>query len=196
MMSLTSSKQTGIMGWPNVKGFCNTPAEQSYCNQNDVVEPLDVMTPTLGVCGIAYYNHPAIPEWQHSVLMANLKGINMVHYKMSEDGKQIDERNELFENKWGRLRSVCVSPDGRVYIATSNRDGRTGWSTTDFPINADDRIIELHNPEYKITTVFSYSNSDSCRTIHFQNLTEDATDYVWDFGDGNTSTEANPGSRI
>jgi choice-of-anchor B domain-containing protein len=41
------------------------------------------------------------------------------------------------------------------------------------------------------TTAFSYSNSSE-RTIDFTNSTIDASSYLWDFGDGNTSIEESP----
>ena len=40
---------------------------------------------------------------------------------------------------------------------------------------------------------FSYASSiDDFRTINFSNLSDEATTFAWDFGDGNTSTETNP----
>jgi aldose sugar dehydrogenase len=34
-------------GWPNVAGFCNTTAEQTFCSANNVVEPQKAWTPTI-----------------------------------------------------------------------------------------------------------------------------------------------------
>lgn len=40
---------------------------------------------------------------------------------------------------------------------------------------------------------FSYaSSSDDFRTINFSNLSNEAGTFIWDFGDGNTSTDQNP----
>jgi glucose/arabinose dehydrogenase len=60
-------------GWPNVTGFCNTPAETTFCNANNVVEPLKAWTPTIATAGLDYYDHAAIPEWRNCLLMTNLK---------------------------------------------------------------------------------------------------------------------------
>ena len=51
----------GNYGWPNVEGFCNTIGEQAFCEENDVIEPLEAWTPCIAVNGIEYYNHEAIP---------------------------------------------------------------------------------------------------------------------------------------
>ncbi|MBC8146004.1 MAG: hypothetical protein H7X80_10490, partial [bacterium] len=60
--------------------------------------------------------------------------------KLSTDGSQIVSETILYDNVYGRLRDVAVAPDGRVFIATSNRDGR---GRAPFPRTEDDRIIEL-----------------------------------------------------
>ncbi len=38
----------------------------------------------------------------------------------------------------------------------------------------------------------NFGSSSSCFTANFSNTTENGASYVWDFGDGNTSTEAEP----
>lgn len=43
------------------------------------------------------------------------------------------------------------------------------------------------------TADFSYaSDQEDFRIVHFTNLSSEASDYVWDFGGGNTSTEVDP----
>jgi len=124
-------------GWPTVAGFCDLPAEIDFCSTNNVREPLAAWTPTLAVAGIDYYNHPDILEWQNSLLMTSLKAGKLVSLKLSPDGLSVTEQADWFVNHYGRLRDICVSPDGRVFLAVSNRDGRGT------PRPGDDRIMEI-----------------------------------------------------
>jgi len=110
----------GNYGWPDVRGFCDEPDEQTFCNDHDVVEPLKNWTPTVAVCGINYYNNDSIPQWKNSILMATLKNSRLVQLKLSGDQRSITESHEFFINDYGRMRDVCVAPDGRVFICTSN----------------------------------------------------------------------------
>jgi glucose/arabinose dehydrogenase len=106
-------------GWPNVRGDCDA-AEQTFCNENNVVEPVINWTPTIAVCGISYYNSDSIPQWKNSILMATLKHQRLMQLKLSEDHRSVEDTNDFFIEQYGRLRDVCVSPDGRVFICTSN----------------------------------------------------------------------------
>ena len=124
-------------GWPEVKGFCETPEEQTYCAEHNVREPLYAWTPTLAVAGIDHYHHSAISEWQNSLLMTSLKASTLYSLKLNASGTAITEVTSYFSNTWGRLRDVCISPNGNVYLAVSNRDGRGS------PRPGDDRIIRL-----------------------------------------------------
>lgn len=124
-------------GWPDVAGYCNLPAEIDFCDLNNVREPLTAWTPTLAVAGIDFYSHPDIPEWQNSVLMTTLKAGKLVSLRLSPDGLSVTEQADWFTGEWGRLRDICISPDGRVFVAVSNRDGRGS------PRPGDDRIIEI-----------------------------------------------------
>lgn len=107
-------------GWPNVQGFCDTDPEKIFCGGNNVKEPIYAWTPTLAVCGIEYYHHDAIPQWKNSLLMATLKDQSLYLLKLSSDGSAVDSVLKILSGDYGRLRDVCISPDGKVYIATSN----------------------------------------------------------------------------
>jgi aldose sugar dehydrogenase len=128
-------------GWPHVEGFCTKPAEKVYCDANNVVEPILSLYPdyTLAIAGIDYYNHDLIPEWKNSILVTALKTALVLVAKLDETGENVIESKELFKNQFGRLRDVCVAPDGRVFIATSNQDGRAQSAFRD----SMDKIIEI-----------------------------------------------------
>jgi hypothetical protein len=124
-------------GWPDVHGYCDQGTELTFCNDSDVIEPLQAWTPTLAVAGIDFYEFDSIPEWKNNILMTTLKESQLMSIQLSADGL-IAESSSVWVNGWfGRLRDICVSPDGRVFISTSNRDGR-GSSRA-----GDDRIIQF-----------------------------------------------------
>jgi glucose/arabinose dehydrogenase len=107
-------------GWPNVEGFCNTSNEQSFCTANNVKEPVRNWTPTAAVCGLDYYNNDAIPQWKNSLLLVSLKNARLYQMKLGTGFQTITATNEYYTNTYGRMRDLCVSPSGRVYICTSN----------------------------------------------------------------------------
>ncbi|MES2389095.1 MAG: PQQ-dependent sugar dehydrogenase [Bacteroidota bacterium] len=126
-------------GWPNVEGFCNTAAELAFCNDSNVVEPIKAWTPTIAVSGIDYYNHPMFPELQNSLVMATLKDQKLHILKLNAAGDSITSDIVITQVAQGRLRDVCVSPEGSVFISTSNSNAAgTGVH--------GDKILELYNP--------------------------------------------------
>lgn len=128
-------------GWPNVEGYCNLPTEQAFCQANNVREPLIAWTPTIAPAGLAYYDHPAIPGWRGSLLLATLKGSQLVQLPLNPAGTAIGTPTEFLTNTAGRLRALCVSPQGRLYIGTSN-------STANPPAAGADQILVVENPAY------------------------------------------------
>lgn len=147
-------QQNRNYGWPTVEGLCNTAAEITFCNANNVAEPIWSWSPAIAPCGLDLYLNPAIPEWNNSLLLAVLKNKQLIQLKLNPDGTEIIQQNIYMTNMYGRLRDVLVIPDGRVFICTSNRD------YTGSPIAADDRIIEL-TP----TTLSVLNNTDGNATI-------------------------------
>jgi len=116
-------------GWPNVEGFCDKSAEQTFCTANNVVEPLMAWTPTIATSGLTYYNSDFIPQFKNSLLLLSLKGSKFTQLKLNDGGDKIEGSKDFFVNQFGRLRAICQSPDGKIYIGSSN--------------GSDDKIIEI-----------------------------------------------------
>jgi len=53
-------------------------------------------------------------------LLAALKDSRLYQLKLSDNGNSVTTINQYFTNKYGRLRDICISPAGKVYICTSN----------------------------------------------------------------------------
>ncbi len=133
-------------GWPEVEGYCNTQHELEFCAGTSVIEPLTTWTPTIAPSGLDYYDHPSIPEWNNSLLLASLKGRSLRVLTLSADGNQITQEEIYFQQLLGRIRDVCVSPEGNIYISTSNTDWHPnlqGWMYEGLPKAGDDRIIRI-----------------------------------------------------
>ncbi|HET9431717.1 MAG TPA: PQQ-dependent sugar dehydrogenase, partial [Chitinophagaceae bacterium] len=107
-------------GWPEVNGYCNENEEKNFCATNQVVEPILAWTPTIAACGMDYYNHALIPAWKNSLLLVALKNARLYQLKLTPDFSSVATTTEYFTRDYGRMRDVCISPGGKVYICTSN----------------------------------------------------------------------------
>lgn len=157
-------------GWPSVRGYCDNQdaTETSFCNANTVTPPIwsSGNTATEATAGLDYY--PAngqVAVLQNSLIMVSLKigttrGRDLRLYKLSADGSTIATETILFNNVYGRLRDICVSPAGDIYVSTSNYDGRFGGTVP----ATDDRIIKLKYT--KITTGVDESSENEALNIH------------------------------
>lgn len=114
-------------GWPSVEGFCNTPTEQTFCNNNQVIEPLVAYTPTLGPSDIIYYTNRNFPEWDSCVLMTVLKDKEVRAIKLNSQYNSVVSDVSYLKNMFGRLRDIEVGPNKEIYIATNG----ASWANTD-----------------------------------------------------------------
>ena len=136
----------GNYGWPNVEGKCNNEQEKAFCEEFKVIEPLMSWTPTIAVSGLDYYDHPAIPEWRNSLLMTTLKSQSLRAFPLSKNGLEILEEKIYLQRVFGRIRDLCISPNGEVFLATSNTDWHPKsqvWMYDSLPNEGYDKIIKL-----------------------------------------------------
>ena len=114
-------------GWPNVFGHCDGnlgASEASFCVDSNVVQPLVswypsspfTTTSTIAPGGMDYYNHAAIPQWRNSLLVAILKNQRLMQLKLDVTGTYVVEMRDYFVNQFGRIRDICISPTGQVFL--------------------------------------------------------------------------------
>ncbi|OIJ67967.1 glucose sorbosone dehydrogenase [Streptomyces mangrovisoli] len=117
---LNAIKPGGNYGWPDAEGLSKDPAYQ-----NPIAEwHTDDASPS----GIAYVDGV--------IWMAALKGQRL--WRIPLDGTKASAAPQAFlTGKYGRLRTVVAAGDGKVWLTTSNTDGRGD------PKPGDDRILEL-----------------------------------------------------
>ncbi|MDT7865044.1 MAG: PQQ-dependent sugar dehydrogenase [Thermoproteota archaeon] len=116
-------------GWPIVVGISNDKRFKDPI--------LDTGEETWAPSGISFYKGNIYPELKNKLLVATLRG---KHLRIIEiDFKEIKVLNHyaILSNMLGRIRDVVEGPDGYIYIATSNKDGRG------IPALDDDRIVKL-----------------------------------------------------
>lgn len=76
--------------------------------------------------------------WAGSLLFAGLRGQTLYRLELdSKDAHKVVAFERLFVRQFGRLRDVAEGPDGKIYLLTSNRDGRGR------PGPDDDRVLRL-----------------------------------------------------
>lgn len=108
-------------GWPDIEG------DET---QSGMVAPKQHSgsSATWAPSGMAFVNG--------SLFFSGLRGAAL--YESEIQNNQANTVTEHFKNEYGRIRDVVVSPDGMLYITTSNRDGRGN------PESTDDRIIRIN----------------------------------------------------
>ncbi len=129
-------------GWPGVMGVADLPEEAGPFQTLNPTLPLKWWTPTIGPAGLEYYPHRTIPEWQNTLLVTTLKECDLRVLYLNSTGDSVRSEAIHADRLLGRLRDICVAPNGDVYVSTSNRD----WNPTceGFPQPTDDRIVRLH----------------------------------------------------
>lgn len=140
-------------GWPTVQGFCNG-GEVTFCNDSNVVEPIIAWTPTIAASGMDYYDHPMFPAWQGSLMMGTLKDNDLYFLKLDANFDSIINVIIIDTLSIGRIRDVCISPNGSIFLSTSNSQAGGGGSKID-------RIVELYDSTFIPVKVPVQSASNS-----------------------------------
>ncbi len=98
--------------------------------------PIVEWTPAIAPAGVAFYDGAAFPGLRGELLVAGLRGSGLWRVELGRTRRNALAARKFVEG-FGRIRDVKVGPDGAVYLATSNRDGRGQVRA------GDDKILRL-----------------------------------------------------
>lgn len=117
-------------GWPEVTGRARS---------DQYVPSIMSFTPTIAIAGAAFYAGDKLhPAWEGNLIFAALKASQLHRVTLAPpDYRTVESSQILFNEEFGRLRAVAVSPDGYLYFTTSNRDGRGSRQS------GDDQLLRL-----------------------------------------------------
>lgn len=149
----------GNYGWPTCEGTCNDPR---FRNPIVVWTTAEASPSGAAVAG----------NW---LFAAALRGQRLWLVPLNGSGGAGTPISEL-QGAYGRLRTVAVGPDGYLWIATSNRDGRGN------PVPADDRVVRFP-PETGGGTVFEDTFETNLGWVANPNGTDTATAGRFERGD-------------
>jgi len=120
----------GNYGWPDLRG---------KANESGFIDPIMTWTPTIAPAGALFYSGDLLGDLRGALVFVTLKESDL---RVLIPGNEADfvafaDERILFDEEFGRLRAIAQGPDGALYLATSNFDGRGSAGP------GDDRIIRI-----------------------------------------------------
>ena len=103
-------------GWPVItygKNYSGTIISK-LTHHEGMDQPVFHWTPSIAVCGIAFYDGDQFPEWNNNLLATSLKFERL--HRIELDGLNMVKDEIIFE-AGSRVRDVEVGPDGMIYVA-------------------------------------------------------------------------------
>lgn len=110
-------------GWPVITYGINYSGTKitDLTEKEGMEQPALHWTPSIAVCGIAFYDGTVFPGWQNNLFVTSLKFSEV--RRLVLDGMAVTEQEVLFEPR-GRPRDVVTGPDGYLYVAIEASPGR------------------------------------------------------------------------
>jgi glucose/arabinose dehydrogenase len=112
-------------GWPTITyglEYNGKPIGDSLTQKAGMEQPVYYWDPVIAPSGMAFYTADLAPAWKGSLFVGALGDRQLVRLTLKGD-KVIGEERLLTEEK-ERIRDVIQGPDGALYLATDNQNGR------------------------------------------------------------------------
>jgi len=112
-------------GWPTItygQEYSGKLIGEGLTAKAGMEQPVYYWDPVIAPSGMAFYNAALFPAWKGSLFIGGLSGRKLV--RLTLDGDKVVGEEWLLQDLKARLRDVRVGPDGAVYVATDDADGK------------------------------------------------------------------------
>ncbi|MDO8409818.1 MAG: PQQ-dependent sugar dehydrogenase [Phenylobacterium sp.] len=112
-------------GWPTIAyglEYAGGAIGQGRTAQEGMEQPAYYWDPVIGPSGMVFYQGDLFPAWQGSLFVGALRDKHLV--RLTLDGERVSGEERLLVDLGERIREVEVGPDGAIYVATDNEQGR------------------------------------------------------------------------
>jgi glucose/arabinose dehydrogenase len=111
-----------LVSWGNHYSGADIPDPPT---RPDLADAIKYWNPTIAPSGMIFYTGSMFPNWKNNILIAGLGTLGIVRLEIQNGTVVHEERIELGR----RIRDVEQAPDGAIYVATDDSDGRL-WRLT------------------------------------------------------------------
>ena len=111
-------------GWPVIGfgvNYRTGAAIHSGTHKEGMEQPVNVWVPSIATSGLLFYTGTKFPGWRNSLFVGGMQG--EVLARLTLDGRRVMNEEKLVQ-RMGRIRDVRQGPDGFIYLAIDNREGK------------------------------------------------------------------------
>lgn len=128
-------------GWPVIDH-----ARAAHGMESPVIE----FTPSIAPGEAIFYRGNAFPELKGQLLIACLRGEGVV--RVARENDDLGAVDRLFRGQFGRIRSLTESPEGYLYLTTSQHDPHEGQPRPTYDLVFRIVPADLPASEYPVMT--------------------------------------------
>ena len=85
-------------------------------------QPIFTWIPSIGTSGLTFISGNTFTKWDNNLLIGGLKNGHLIRVALKEN--RILEYEEIFQNRFGRIRDVRIGKDGNIYLLTDESNGK------------------------------------------------------------------------
>lgn len=111
-------------GWPVIGygvNYQTGSAIHAGTHREGMEQPQHIWVPSIGISGLMIYTGDKFPRWKGNFFSGGLAGQRLV--RLTLKGQQV-VNEETLAQQLGRVRDVRQGPDGYIYLAIEDRDGK------------------------------------------------------------------------
>lgn len=112
-------------GWPTITygtEYSGEPVGAGITGKPGLEQPIYYWDPVIAPSGMAFYTGDLFPAWKGSLFVGGLADQRLT--RLSLDGDRVVGEERLLAELGERIRDVVQGPDGALYVATDNSEGR------------------------------------------------------------------------